>query len=310
MLKPSAEFFANGKLLLTAEYFVLHGARALALPVKYGQSMVVCPPVASFKEHSSVFFWQSFFQDQLWFSAGFDSSRFNIKQASDPKIAETLARLLKTIGEMNPQFHIGAGTGIKTVLDFNPQWGLGSSSTLVANMAAWAGVDPYLLNEKVFGGSGFDIACANADGPVFYCRGQKAEPVTLDYPFADRLFLVYSGKKKSTQEAIVAKIKAPSATKKKTISALTEQFANCKKLEDFQELIRRHEQEVAALIGEKPVQQLLFADFDGAIKSLGAWGGDFLLAATSLDFRQVKEYFERKGRTDVFKWENVKYSKL
>ena len=32
-------FYSNGKLLLTGEYAVLDGAKSLAIPVKYGQSL-------------------------------------------------------------------------------------------------------------------------------------------------------------------------------------------------------------------------------------------------------------------------------
>ena len=34
-------FYSNGKLLLTAEYLVLDGAKALALPTKFGQDLEV-----------------------------------------------------------------------------------------------------------------------------------------------------------------------------------------------------------------------------------------------------------------------------
>jgi len=39
--KFSQSFYGNGKLLLSAEYFVLDGAVALALPTKLGQSLHV-----------------------------------------------------------------------------------------------------------------------------------------------------------------------------------------------------------------------------------------------------------------------------
>ena len=35
------EFYSNGKLLLTAEYLVLDGAQALALPTQLGQKLIV-----------------------------------------------------------------------------------------------------------------------------------------------------------------------------------------------------------------------------------------------------------------------------
>ncbi|PIZ07449.1 MAG: GHMP kinase, partial [Flavobacteriaceae bacterium CG_4_10_14_0_8_um_filter_34_31] len=34
-------FYGNGKLLLTSEYLVLDGAKALAIPTKYGQYLEV-----------------------------------------------------------------------------------------------------------------------------------------------------------------------------------------------------------------------------------------------------------------------------
>jgi mevalonate kinase len=34
-------FYSNGKLLITGEYLVLDGAKALALPTKFGQNLTV-----------------------------------------------------------------------------------------------------------------------------------------------------------------------------------------------------------------------------------------------------------------------------
>ncbi|MDX9880819.1 MAG: GYDIA family GHMP kinase [Prolixibacteraceae bacterium] len=319
MLKPSVNLFANGKLILTAEYFVLHGAKALALPVKYGQSLTVSPYSESAEQPDklqtsgagSAFKWKSYFKDRLWFSAKLDATDFDIIQSSDLRTAETLVQLLETVKVLNPGFMIEPGTEIKTELDFDPQWGLGSSSTLVSNLAEWAGVDPFVLNEKVFRGSGFDIACASANGPVFYTNGQKADPVELNYLFTENLFLVYSGKKQATREAISRRNANVPNEKIAEISLLTEKFASCSDLGEFQQLIHRHEKEVGKLIGQVPVQKRLFSDFQGAIKSLGAWGGDFLLAATEWDTEKLYGYFAEKGMTEVFRWRDmVKYRVL
>lgn len=312
MPEQSVEYFTNGKLLLTAEYFVLHGAKALALPVKFGQSLSVLPPLSCHSgpenpgEKSQLqFTWQSYSDNKLWFSADFNPDDFSIKCTSDNQISQTLADLLKTVKKLNPSFEIAPGTSVITAMDFDPQWGLGSSSTLVSNLAEWAGVDPFLLNEKVFRGSGFDIACAKAKGPIFYTKGKTSYSVLLDYPFAENLFLVYSGKKQNTRADISAKNIQVSEKKQAEISALSERFAVSRCLNDFQELIKLHEQEVAGLIGQTPIQQKLFPDFEGAIKSLGAWGGDFLLVATEWNFRQVKNYFSGKGMRDIFKWDEM-----
>ena len=35
------EFYSNGKLLITGEYLVLDGAKAFALPTKFGQNLII-----------------------------------------------------------------------------------------------------------------------------------------------------------------------------------------------------------------------------------------------------------------------------
>ena len=45
----------------------------------------------------------------------------------------------------------------------------------------------------------------------------------------------------------------------------------------------------------EPVKNKIFPDFWGAIKSLGAWGGDFVLATSSKDEATTKDYFNSKG---------------
>jgi len=37
----SNEYYSRGKLLITGEYFVLEGATAFAVPLRFGQSMAV-----------------------------------------------------------------------------------------------------------------------------------------------------------------------------------------------------------------------------------------------------------------------------
>lgn len=308
MTQQILNFFARGKLLLTAEYFVMHGATALACPLKYGQTMLVSIPApnGSTKDnYDSVLNWSATYQNKIWFSATFRLTDFSVQYTSDAEKAETLSRLLKMVRDLNPSFQVKDGTAVHHILEFNPQWGLGSSSTLISNMAEWAKVDPYLLNEKVFGGSGFDIACANVNTPVFYRKGFAPEPVLLDYPFHDKLFLVYSGKKKNTRDAVSIQLPEISDLKKEEISALSGRFSRCRKFSHFQELMQQHEQEVAMLTGQIPVQQQKFADFDGTVKSLGAWGGDFFLVATRLDPNVVKDYFSAKEMNTVFRWKDL-----
>ncbi len=293
---------ANGKLLLTGEYLVLHGAKAIALPLKVGQQMEV-----SQVENSSNVHWQAWFQDKIWFECVLSSDDSSVLQTSDPVKSEVLVKLFKAIKELNPEFKLPAGTQFETTLESNPEWGFGSSSTLVSLLAQWAGVDPFRLNELIFHGSGFDIACATADSPIFYTRNQPAAPVLLDYPYTDQLFLVYSGKKKGTAREVRSFLKERPVFEQQIadINALTEEFAVCSNLQDFNRLIEIHELMIGKLIGQIPVKARFFSDFDGAIKSLGAWGGDFWLVSTEMPFQQIRKYFENKGFDPVFKWSDL-----
>jgi hypothetical protein len=89
------------------------------------------------------------------------------------------------------------------------------------------------------------------------------------------------------------------------VSVLTDEFAQCRDQSEFNLLIRLHEQLVSKVIGRISLKPEYFGDFKGEVKSLGAWGGDFFLASTSLPFMGVKKYFENKGLRTVFKWDDL-----
>ncbi len=300
---PITTYCANGKLLLTGEYLVLHGAEAIALPLKVGQQLTV-----SEENGSDSLSWRAFYHDRLWFSCELNPEDFSVQMTNHIGKSETLSQIFKTVKSLNREFAPPAGTKFETKLESNPEWGLGSSSTLVSLLAQWSGVDPFRLNELVFQGSGFDIACAMADGPIFYARNQPAEPVELDYPFAGQLFLVYSGKKKGTAQEVRSflKIKTVSEQEITGMSALSKEIAGCRDQREFNRLIEIHEIMIGKLIRQMPVKERFFPDFKGEIKSLGAWGGDFfLVSASELTFDQVRKYFENKGLMTVFKWNDL-----
>lgn len=294
---------ANGKLLLTGEYLVLHGAKAIAVPLNVGQQMVV-----SDGNSSETLYWQAFFNNQIWFSCELNPDDFSVRTTSHPEKSEALSQIFKTIKILAPDFRQTSGMTFETTLESSPEWGLGSSSTLVSLLAQWAGVDPFRLNELVFNGSGFDIACATADGPIMYVRNKMVEPVRLDYPFADQLFLVYSGRKKKTALEVSTFLKEKTVSDRliEEASGLTDEFSRCRDQDEFNLLIRLHEQLVSKIINRIAVKSEYFIDFKGEVKSLGAWGGDFFLASTNkLLYDAVKKYFENKGLMTVFKWNDM-----
>ena len=156
------EFYSNGKLLLSGEYAILDGALGLAIPTSYGQSLQVTPT------SSGVLEWTSLDEnDHSWFSAAFDLANLKVVSTSDESMAQTLAHLLLEANAQNPLLLIDSdGFEVTTRLTFPRSWGLGTSSTLINNLAQWARVDAFQLLWNAFGGSGYDIACAQHNSPI------------------------------------------------------------------------------------------------------------------------------------------------
>lgn len=299
MNKKPLIYHANGKLLLSGEYFVLHGATALALPLKVGQKLSVREGA-----DSNILHWEARYKEENWFECELSPVNFTVIKSSDPEKASTLSLVFKTIAKLNPAFQPKAGTNFQTTLDADPEWGFGSSSTLISILSQWAGVDAFQLNEMLFNGSGFDIACATAQGPILYTKDKALQPTELPYPFADRLLLVYSGKKKNTFPEVSSFLQnnKVSARQIEEMSALSNQFAQCTDQSTFNRLIREHEALVGQLINQQPVKERLFPDFEGEVKSMGAWGGDYYLASCAQPAIESKKHFENKGLNIIFRW--------
>ena len=262
--------------------------------------------VSELNESDSII-WRAFYEEKPWLSCELNPTDFSILETSHPEKAETLSRIFKIIKSLNPEFSPKGGTLFETTLEANPDWGFGSSSTLISLLSQWAGVDPFKLNELIFNGSGFDIACASADGPILYVRNKPGEPVDLNYSFEDQLFLVYSGQKKKTANEVSSFLKEKIVSEHliAEMSALSEAFADCLEQNEFNRLIIQHEKLVSDLIEKTPVKTEYFSDFEGEIKSLGAWGGDFYLVSSRLPFSGSKKYFENKGLTTLFRWDEL-----
>lgn len=302
MTDPTLTLHANGKLLLSGEYFVLHGAKALALPLKVGQQLSVYQEVSS-----KTILWKAFYREEVWFWCELNPEDFSVMGSSDQEKAATLSQIFQTILTMKPHIILDAGTRIETSLDAHPAWGFGSSSTLISLLSQLFRVNAFRLNKEIFNGSGYDIACAMADGPILYIQDQLAQRIDLDYPFAEQLLLVYSGKKKNTLPEVQAFLNGGNVSPYliEQVSDLSDEFARCNNQKTFNRLIREHEKMVAKLIGQTPVKERLFADFQGEVKSLGAWGGDFYLISATEPIDKTKIYFEKKGFFTIFKWNEL-----
>ncbi len=209
---------------------------------------------------------------------------------------------------MNSRFLISSeGCQVRTALEFPRNWGLGSSSTLVNNIAKWVDRNPFKLLFDSFGGSGYDIACANSEKPLFYRLEDtqpKAYQVDFNPSFKENLFFVYLNVKQSSR-ASIAHFQEVQDFDDQTldhISAIGKELIRCGNQEDFDMLLAEHERIIGSVLGEQPVQQRYFDDFPGQIKSLGAWGGDFVLVSSRTDPRN---YFLKKGFKTVIPYSDM-----
>ena len=301
------KFTSRGKFLLTGEYLVLKGALAMALPLKLGQSL----DVEELDSSNNRLLWEAFRPEGEWFSVTLNRETLEIIDCDDPSKAEKLTQILKAVKQLNPKVFEDNDLWFLTRLDFDPNWGLGSSSTLIANLAQWAKVNPYELLKLTFGGSGYDIACATAKQPIYYqlIDGEpQVETINFKTPFAEHLFFVYQGQKQSSSKEIKAFLEKanPSDLQKdiESVSEISRALPKCESLDEFAMLLQCHERIIARCIGQEPVQKR-FPFFEGVLKSLGAWGGDFILAATGWPENQVRDYFKGKGLEVVFGYKEI-----
>ena len=304
MKYKTLSFYGRGKLLLTSEYAVLSGARALALPCQKGQKLTFEPL------DSNELLWESFdINNNSWFKAKFQLPSCFIVTSSNTSISKRLCSILRRAQVLNPCFLKSQGGQVKTFLEFERLWGLGSSSTLVSNIAQWANVNAYDLLEHSFGGSGYDLACAVSKNPICYTRNKLhplIEKVSFNPAFRKNLYFIFLNQKQSSHNAIKG-IKPSTFSKEslKELNIITNDILKCKTQESFNILIEKHEGIIARILQKKTIKQLLFSDFEGAIKSLGAWGGDFIIASGGLD---SPRYFNQKGFKTVITFEEMIYS--
>lgn len=295
---------SNGKLLLTGEYLVLDGANALALPTKFGQDLLIEP------NQNGEIHWESYDETKrIWFRDNFivkDVLSKNFKPKND--ISKRLIQILKSVAILNPDFlESTKGYRIKTSQDFNRAWGLGTSSTLINNIANWTNVDAYKLLELTFGGSGYDIACAQHDSPITYqIINNKPKVISVNFnpSFKDCIYFVYLNQKQNSREGIAnyRTYKGDLSIAISDINRITDRFILCNTLSDFEILIKEHERIISDIIHQNPVKERLFHDFNGKIKSLGAWGGDFVMVTSK---ENPKDYFKVKGYDTILEYSDM-----
>jgi len=299
------EFYSNGKLLITGEYLVLDGANAFALPTKFGQNLIV--EKAKNKEIK----WTSFNADgSIWFEDTFSFLDISDKANQETStIRNTLIEILHEGYLLNPDFiHQSEGYNVKTKLSFPRKWGLGTSSTLINNIAQWLQVDAFVLLNNSFGGSGYDIACAQNDSPILY-HLDNGKPVieilSFEPKFAKNLHFVYLEKKQSSKASIISYYNNKNSALAEDIIAnnkITSAVLKAKTLQEFAIALEEHEAEMSNILEMQTIKESLFPDFNGIIKSLGAWGGDFVLAISD---ENPVDYFNQRGFRTIVSYKDM-----
>jgi len=298
-------YHANGKLLISGEYFILDGAVGLALPAKFGQTLTVSD-ITENEIH-----WNSLdIKNNIWFHLKL-SKTIEIIDTSDIKMAETIIKSIVEIKKLNKTIDF-VGFLFETKLQFPQNWGLGSSSTLISLLAQFAQIDPYLLLEKTFGGSGYDIACATAKQAITFqkisnLKSQISNPIDYHPSFSNHLYFVHLNQKQNSRDGIqhYKNLKIDKTDWIEQISELTQKIIHAIELDEFCYYLEVHENIIANSLQLQKVKDIYFSDFPGTIKSLGAWGGDFVLVASDESTEKIQQYFKQKGFSTILSYKEM-----
>ena len=313
----SKRYYSRGKLLLTAEYLVVDGANAFALPCKFGQDLVVEDVAES---ESLEISWKSIKNEgEVWFDGRFVSREFPSRtggvrtviepySSTDDEVALNLSMLLFKAFQLvdtvpKRKFEI------TTTLEFPQDWGLGSSSTLIVNIATWLGINPYELFFSWTKGSGYDLACASAESPILYHKN-GIDPIIANVDwnpsFRDDIFFLHLGTKQKSEREVkkYGQLVFDREAAILQVNELTKRFVQAEALEEFEKVIEAHEGLISNILKRNPVKEHLFADYKGSVKSLGAWGGDFVMVTKRPGF---EAYFASKGFATLLSFKEMIY---
>jgi len=288
-------YYSNGKLLITGEYIVLHGAVSLAVPTESGQLLSV-----NAGADAEMLEWKTSVLSDSWFHCKINPVSMEILETDKEDIALNLLRILKAASELKGDSDWMRNVRVISEIGFAIEWGLGSSSSLISNIAWWAGIDPFQLAGRISQGSGYDIACARSDLPLLYkieSGPPQIEPVNFHPPFADRLAFVYLGQKQESSSSVKNFLNHAHVREKDIIriSEISRQLVLSEDLNEYEQMLNEHEEILSGILDKPPVKEVLFRDYPGIVKSLGAWGGDFVHISLGQDIEGARKYFAAKG---------------
>lgn len=303
-MKKVIELHANGKLLITGEYLVLVGARALAMPVKFGQHMALLETSQRKLE------WVSSDSNGTWFSAVYDPDTLRIRSSGNMKIATELKKILTAARRLNPGFPAGtSGWQVNVTANYPLVWGMGSSSTLCYLVAGWAGVNVFDLFRLISKGSGYDVACAGHSSMLYYqlLRGrQEITPAMPGKALRENTYFVFLGTKQSSSREVAAFFgnREFSDIDLVAVSQLSSAICDASSPAELIRLVNEHEFILSTILKREPIAGR-FASFPGTVKSLGAWGGDFAMFVSEHEPEVVINHLHGAGFVNVFTFNDL-----
>lgn len=294
--------FSHGKIILLGEYAVLYGADALCLPLRTGQTLTVENISGNNIE------WKWIYKTDVIADFIFHKDSLDVLQGEKSNGSQWIKSLITLIREQNPLFLKDQTLRLTFDNHFPVNWGLGTSSATISSICRLAKVDPFIVNQKLMGGSGADIACTTRSNWFLYRKkpdDQMCWDLPLDFKMSKYFYFIYSGEKMGTAKHLkkLSSKKQPNKDAMRSLHKLIYKFLTVSSVSATNEVIQDHERIISGINGLRPVGGL-FSEFNGSVKSLGAWGGDFFLAVSEWDPERVFNYFHDKGYRDIFRWDD------
>ncbi|HAY3507623.1 30S ribosomal protein S6 [Elizabethkingia anophelis] len=283
----------------------MDGAKALAIPTKPGQDL----SAEKIDDHRSLIHWETYREGKLWLKTCIDYKNLFVTETNIANASAFILKIFSTLKDMRSEsLEADYSYILKSNVQFPENFGLGSSSTLMNNIANWGNVDAFALNDIALGGSGYDIAVAKAGAPIIYIRNRGNKTVeTVNYSpsFKDQLLFVHLNKKQDSREGITMyKQMEKSQDLIHYFSKLTDEILISENLENFSLIMEDHEKTMSNFLKISTVKEKYFKNAPSFFKSLGAWGGDFILTTKFCDY---ENYFLHNGFPNFFSYDELIY---